>query len=383
MFCPPVVAEMAASRLCKVSRVMVLVCFSWLGHSCAQLPPYAANGGTFHVTDRPSGMDGHPKGPDCPERQSSACRGGTDSVLKAIGRSVARLEEIQQENKATMFRLVASVNAVRQSLERGMPCIATTNGFGEAIKEFNGQVKVIGFDEQISRVVGAIDSLKNRENECCNSDVVSLGIEQKKLSDAVQELRKRIDTLEKKDGDGKKGTIGDLVVIFLALLGCIWGWILACLKHWFFGSKADYGNDAARLAASKEEISEGYRHYSNLRFAMFTLFVAINGALGVLEFGKEYVDGSKVVHPSIPIVGVLVTLAFACMEFVIDKNQTEYFNMARAIWKWGGRASAGTKGSIALGARTREVSKWNCLVRIPIWGIFGIVLGLWLHVIFV
>ena len=143
---------------------------------------------------------------------------------------------------------------------------------------------------------------------------------------------------------------------------------------------------ARLLVNAAEQISQEERHYSNLRFALFTLFMAVSGVLGALYLNKDYVAATQSIHTKLPIIGLLLTIVFASLEFAIDWIETEYSYMGRAVWKYWqdeikqGGGEVNTKklldnpNSLSIGGVSPPIS-W---VRGPIWGIFFLAALLWI-----
>jgi hypothetical protein len=72
---------------------------------------------------------------------------------------------------------------------------------------------------------------------------------------------------------------------------------------------------------SKEEYTEvmaHLRHYSGLRFAVLTVFIAIMGGLLTLSFGVGMSTPDATLARVARLAGIVITLAFACFEYVID-----------------------------------------------------------------
>lgn len=367
-----------ALRLSRTSYALLAVWISWMTLSCAPLPPYGAYAAPvafLAISD-----DGHCSSSqnDCPKLLPDRYRAEHDAALREIVRVVKNLQDTQNGN---INRIATSLDGLRHGLERFAPCDSVAKCPGIESDGLTRDVRVIGLEEQISRVIGAIDSMRGRGRECCGSDVKDLREAQKELSDTTQGLAKRVETLEKtiKDSEVSKNKwLIALVVFFFTLAGAMIGGlgISAYMNRIFSQSNNPFpGDDVEVLKGRSNEIVEGYRHYSNLRFAVFTLFVAMSGALGALNFGKDYQEMTKDLHPVLPLGGILLTIAFAIMEFVIDLNQTEYYYMARAL------RNSPTREAIALGVRHPTVSHWNQKVRFPIWGILGLVIGVWTAVI--
>ena len=66
-----------------------------------------------------------------------------------------------------------------------------------------------------------------------------------------------------------------------------------------------------------EQVSENIRHYSNLRFAVFSVFVALMAGITYLAFSTESFTLSATPFPKIG--GLLFTLAFWCFDERITK----------------------------------------------------------------
>lgn len=151
-----------------------------------------------------------------------------------------------------------------------------------------------------------------------------------------------------------------------------------------------FENFAQLLARNPEQLSEEERHYSKLRFAIFTIFIAISGALVTIMLQKDYHETTKSMHDILPIIGIIVTIVFASFEFAIDWIETEYGYMSRAIWRHailedraglvgiGGanlqpRTGSGLVSSVSIGGATDPMD-W---VRCPIWTIYGLAATFW------
>lgn len=180
-----------------------------------------------------------------------------------------------------------------------------------------------------------------------------------------------------------------LVSLFFAVIIIIFSslttkYITRFMREHYEGDGTNvFQNFAHLLAAGSEQLSEEERHYSNLRFAIFTIFIAICGALGTIYLSKDYQDTTKSMHNILPIIGILVTIVFASLEFAIDWIETEYGYMAKAIWF---REVTSTRrllgisipsNSVSIGGAT-DVMDW---VRCPIWAIFGLAVNFWLYLL--
>jgi hypothetical protein len=152
------------------------------------------------------------------------------------------------------------------------------------------------------------------------------------------------------------------------------------VEHYETNGSNIFQDSAHLLAKSPEQLSEEERHYSKLRFAIFTIFMAISGALGTINLQKDYQDTTRSMHDILPIIGMFVTIVFASFEFAIDWIETEYGYMARAIWL---SAISNTNkehqsDSVSIGGATDPMN-W---VRCPIWAIYGFAASFWLYLLY-
>lgn len=74
------------------------------------------------------------------------------------------------------------------------------------------------------------------------------------------------------------------------------------------------------------------RHYSNLRFAIFGVFIAITAALVSVVFGKDPVDAVKA-RAGLKWVGLWSALVFLWIEITLDGYVTAFGDKALSIYK--------------------------------------------------
>lgn len=176
---------------------------------------------------------------------------------------------------------------------------------------------------------------------------------------------------------------GLLAGVVLFPIGTTWSITLFMKEHYETNDGNVFQDVAHLLATSPEQLSEEERHYSNLRFAVFTIFIGICGALGTIYLQKDYQDTTKSMHDILPIIGIFATIVFASFEFAIDWIETEYGYMSRAIWireivRPRFHVTTRKANPVSIGGAT-DPMKW---VRYPIWTIFGLSTIFWLYLLF-
>jgi hypothetical protein len=95
---------------------------------------------------------------------------------------------------------------------------------------------------------------------------------------------------------------------------------------------------AAEVAANsaiddKTEYTEAllsFRHYSNLRFAIFSVFIAITAALVSVLFGKDAIAPGKVATALI-CIGLWAAIVFLWIEITLDGYVTAFGDKALKI----------------------------------------------------
>lgn len=246
----------------------------------------------------------------------------------------------------------------------------------------------------VRRLIVQIGALESKNNDTASTDKTDPDVcptmpsrtkahAINELTNCVEKLLEQATQLKKTDSKTSREVrlcrllVGCLVVLFISVGTCIL--ITKFMEDHYEESpgRNSFQDVAKWLAKGAEQISEEERHYSNLRFAIFTIFMAVSGALGGIYLNKEYVASTKPIHAVLPIIGLLVTLVFASLEFAIDWIETEYAYMARAVWRY----SKGLK--FALGNKSNQLSiggaspplKW---VRGPIWGMFALAALFWI-----
>lgn len=75
------------------------------------------------------------------------------------------------------------------------------------------------------------------------------------------------------------------------------------------------------------EVNQNFRHYSNLRFAIFTVFFAITGVLIASTFGisNEQISESRAF---LKLGGVIVTLVFFVLEHILNEYLRHFAKVA-------------------------------------------------------
>lgn len=136
----------------------------------------------------------------------------------------------------------------------------------------------------------------------------------------------------------------------------------------------DFDSASQRLARSMDrrddypEAMATYRHYSNLRFVMLTLFTTITGFMLGALLADAKPDTSGKILASLPTVGAWLTIVFFSLELILDTVQS---NIALFI----SRANPNSH------MRREGVMGWiQASVRIPIFIFFFVVFWLWLEI---
>src|SRR5574338_553269 len=78
-----------------------------------------------------------------------------------------------------------------------------------------------------------------------------------------------------------------------------------------------------------EQVSSSLRHYSNLRYAILTVFIALSAGLIATVHGKDAVSLKPQVVLALQIFGLVSSLAFWWIEFILDGYLTEFRNFVR------------------------------------------------------
>ena len=78
------------------------------------------------------------------------------------------------------------------------------------------------------------------------------------------------------------------------------------------------------------EILSNIRHYSALRFAMLTVFVAMNGALFTQFFNCEFASNNPDAITLFKIGGSILALIFFTFERALDHNLAHYWDTIKA-----------------------------------------------------
>ncbi len=91
---------------------------------------------------------------------------------------------------------------------------------------------------------------------------------------------------------------------------------------------------AAPLVEAKDEYAEvmaNIRHYSNLRFAIVGVFIAITGALIAALFGKEALVGPPEIGMALRVFGLITTATFWWIEFTLNGYLTAFGEAAKKL----------------------------------------------------
>lgn len=99
-----------------------------------------------------------------------------------------------------------------------------------------------------------------------------------------------------------------------------------------------------------EQASATLRHYSGLRYAILTVFIAVNALLVAAVFGPQGVTGPTLVITMLKLLGVLAALSFGWVEFVLDRYLTAIGDQVVKNWPgshWGARYGKGKYLTIA------------------------------------
>lgn len=82
---------------------------------------------------------------------------------------------------------------------------------------------------------------------------------------------------------------------------------------------------------TEKEYSEtllSFRHYSNLRFAIFSVFIAITAGLIAALYGKDALSGPKELSLALRIFGLIMALSFWWIEITLDGYVTAFAKKA-------------------------------------------------------
>lgn len=83
--------------------------------------------------------------------------------------------------------------------------------------------------------------------------------------------------------------------------------------------------------AEYTEVMAGLRHYSALRFAVFTLFVAVAGGLSTVAFGIGIDKPNSQLSLVARLAGVVVTFIFAGFEYLTDRYLKTFGDTAKEL----------------------------------------------------
>lgn len=84
------------------------------------------------------------------------------------------------------------------------------------------------------------------------------------------------------------------------------------------------------------EVMLSIRHYSNLRFAMLTVFVAATAALIAASFGTEVLPAADTtLRVAFHFAGLVLTVAFFWLEVVLDSYLKAFSKVADALKRRG------------------------------------------------
>jgi hypothetical protein len=89
---------------------------------------------------------------------------------------------------------------------------------------------------------------------------------------------------------------------------------------------------AGAVGADREytEALLSLRHYSSLRFAIFSVFIAITAALVSVLFGKDAIDAPRV-RTALQALGLWTAFVFLWIEITLDGYVTAFGEKALAI----------------------------------------------------
>lgn len=117
------------------------------------------------------------------------------------------------------------------------------------------------------------------------------------------------------------------------------------------------------------ELNQNFRHYSGLRFAIFTVFFAIIGGLASVAFGaSQPVAGLSGIAK---VGGLVVTVAFFMLEMILQRYLDHFMEVGRKLEKSLGYTQLSTRPSSPV-LKTVYAT----------WGLFILVLGFWMYAIF-
>lgn len=374
----------------KLQTIRIAIACMCLGASCVPLTPLHLYGETII-----SGM----KEAECLKTQTDR-----PCVIQRIdtGSLSSRLEDMKKVLKESKEELLHMSR--HASSGQIPPCPNRTTCADGSGLESRLKAQLSRLEGQIDRLVAACEPFTQSEDEDCEVALASHSYRLEALTNSVADLSKRVLVLEKKfSNENQTTTRGGCwlvwwaaVILVVLMAGCFAGdRVSRFMKKRFEMPSATtdapsvqrpsniYAADAHRLIYCSKEITETYRHYSNLRFALFTLFLAISGAMGSLYFHKDYLETTLSIRPFLPVIGVIVTAVFAVLEFAVDLIQTEYSYMAKAAWDYqesfiGPPAMSHHKVS-PLGATATMSKDW---IRMPIATIFVLAFGFWVVLFF-
>lgn len=210
------------------------------------------------------------------------------------------------------------------------------------------------------------------------------------LTQRTDELNKQAthlkETLSRQTEQFSLGKVLGSVIGLLVLSGFTC-WLITKFMHQVYeegGNLFQEGYGSA-LTSCSDQLSNEARHYSHLRFAMLTIFIAISGGLGTIDFSRDFENTTKPIRDIIPITGLLMTVIFASLEFAIDWRETEYYYMARASRRHfiiaGSVFRLPSVPHLSTSFNVRGITYSMEWVRCPIWAIFYLSAFLWLFIL--
>lgn len=90
-------------------------------------------------------------------------------------------------------------------------------------------------------------------------------------------------------------------------------------------------NPSPALIAAYEAAVANLRHYSTLRFAMLTVFLAVTGAAGSVGLPKELVTIPTFIQTAAFVLCFIITVVFFYLELLLNAYIHQYIDAAQEL----------------------------------------------------
>lgn len=146
------------------------------------------------------------------------------------------------------------------------------------------------------------------------------------------------------------------------------------LQYWFRISltMTEEENNLENHRLEYSEANTNHRHYSNLRFAILSVFFAVLGGVVSVSFGIVEIKSPSSINIArwARFAGLFFTIVFLWIEYICEHNLRHFAGIAKQL-------------ETSLGCRQFTTRKFRFVPRVPYltYGMYLLIIAFWIYAI--